>query len=209
MRASVRLFYETFEIKYLLAVPFAIFILIYAASGSFTVSDVINPTNFGAITMMIIFSFDSRKDLITLLKLLPEKPGSITAVLQAALYLILIILSTGIFIMALLVEIVSPSGEAIWQTALCLLLNTIFMTMLCNIMVPVLLFNRCKPLKIAIICIVLPMPYIAGEVARIMAERTACTGAEWAALGFMYFVGFLTCLMCYCLTKRNLIRYEV
>lgn len=83
------------------------------------------------------------------------------------------------------------------------------MTMLCNIMVPVLLFNRCKPLKIAIICIVLPMPYIAGEVARIMAERTACTGAEWAALGFIYFVGFLTCLMCYCLTKRNLIRYEV
>jgi hypothetical protein len=84
-------------------------------------------------------------------------------------------------------------------------LNTAFVIIIANIMLSVMLWKGLKPMKIAVVCLMLPMPFIAGETADVMTDRLAGTGMLLNVCLILYAVVLVACVLCH-IMLRNAIK---
>jgi hypothetical protein len=207
MRPTIRLLSETFGVKYLFVVPASVFLIAYIVKGGdIDLLKVVNPTNVGALTLLLMFAFGSLKGLFTLVRLLPAKPGKVAASLQLTLYLVLVTINAPYLLLPLIFERISPSGIDLQYNAIFLLINLIFMVTLFNLLLPLLLLNRLKPLKIAIMSISVGTPLLIGEVSSLMAKKLG--DLTLTAVLIFGIIAMLTCLMSYRLSKARISAYE-
>lgn len=206
MRAVIRLFNETFGLRYYFLVLVLMFAIILVLNGSnFELSDIINPVNVGFLTIPVMIGFGSNKGIITLARLLPTNPGTVACGLQISLYLSAFTIHLTNLFLGVLVKHLLLTELTVYEIIGHLVLNTAFVIIIANIMLSVMLWKGLKPLKIAVVCLMLPMPFIAGETADVMTGRLAGTGMFLNVCLILYAVVLVACVLCH-IMLRNAIK---
>ena len=178
MRAVIKLFSEAFGIKAVLLFLVLIYVFILAINGSsFKLTDITGPANTGFLTILIMIGFGSNRGIITLVRLLPVSPGNVAGGLQISLYLATSVINFTITLLCILTKPLFTTDVSAYRFIGYALINTALIIIMINIMLPVMLLKGAKPLKIAVTCLMLPMPFVASGVADAMVGRLAGTGA--------------------------------
>lgn len=210
MRSTIRLFSENFGFRYFFAVPLVMLIILSVTKGGdIQVSDMINPVNVGFLTLLAMLGFSSNRSVITLARLLPTTAGTVAGGLQLSLLLVVFLINVSSFGACLVLVLMYTRDIKLWQIIVQLMFNMAFLVILSNIMLPLMLLKALKPLKVAIVCLAMPMPFIVGEVSEEMSKRLVSSNADW--IGFVIFIciaALLTSVLCYYLSKGRIKKYE-
>ena len=206
MRAVIRLFNETFGLRYYFLILVLMFAIILILNGNdFELSDIINPVNVGFLTIPVMIGIGSNKGIITLARLLPTNPGTVACGLQISLYLSAFTIHLTNLFLSVLVKHLLLAELTVYKIIGHLVLNTAFVIIIANIMLSVMLWKGLKPMKIAVVCLMLPMPFIAGETADVMTDRLAGTGMFLNVCLILYAVVLVACVLCH-IMLRNAIK---
>lgn len=207
MRPTIKMLFDSLGIKWFFVIPVAIFILIIQVEGGdATLPEVVNPANVGAFTLLLMFAFGTQKDLFTLMRLLPVRPGEVAAALQITFSLMLVFLNAPYLLLAFVLEKISSSGITLQYAVVFLLINLILMVTLFNLLLPLLLVKGLKPLKIIVVAGLLGMPFLIGEVSSLMAKKLG--DSTFTAVVAFTVIAALVWLLGFRLSKAGLRAYE-
>ncbi|HOJ81188.1 MAG TPA: hypothetical protein PLG72_10100 [Clostridiales bacterium] len=185
------------------------FVFIVVISGSdFELTNVVNPGNVGFMTMLVMIGFGSNKGIITLARLLPSNPRTVAFGLQISIYIIALVNNFTFMLLCVLAKQFFLPDIAVLHAAGHLLLNTAFIVILANIMLPVMLLKDRKFLKIVLICLMLPMYFAASETAGYITGKLTGTGMLPATCLISYVVALITCVLCHAAARKAIKAYD-
>ena len=209
MRAVIKLFNETFGIKnvFLFLMLASVLILLMNAN-SFELSDLAGPANVGFVVMLVMIGFGSNRGIITLVRSLPVSPADVAGGLQVSLCLMSLAINIAITLIDIPVKPFFLPDMSVSQVIGFSLMNTAFVIIMTNILLPVMLLKGWKPLKIAVTCLMAPMPYVACATAEVFVIRLEAIGPVLAACIISYVVALASGAVCHATARKVLHRYE-